>query len=430
MKKNIFVMGLEPYNRAKLNSIRNAEDYEFHPLLPYEDVVKPYNYPYEELLAKADARLRNFNGTVDGIITPWNFPSDTIAAVLGQRFNLPFPSLESILRCGHKYWARLEQQKIIPDYIPRFCVVNPFSENPFDEVTLDFPFWIKPIKSMGSYLGFRVNNEQEFHESIDVLRREIPRIGNAYNLALKHAQLPPEVEGIGGNHCIVEEIITGNRQNGPEGYVYDGKVVIYGITDSLKDSRNLSFSAFQYPSEWPEHMQQKTIEITTKLVENLGLDNSCFNLEFIWNEETDELRLIEINPRISQSLSDMFEKVHGASNHEVAVDLAMGREPAYALLQGKFSCAAKFMMRCYEDAIVKRVPTAEQIAQAEALFPETGIYIAVEEGMQLSDLKGQDSYSFEIATIMVGADSHKQLQERYQMITDTLNFEFEPVKES
>jgi hypothetical protein len=424
VNKNIFVIGLDPFNLRKLKGIRDAECYNFHALLEYEDVVKPLDYPYESMLKKAEDQLRQFPGTIDAIFSHWDFPADTMLPILCQKFGLPSPTLENILKCGHKYWARLEQQKIIPEHIPAFCAFDPFADDPLAQIDLPFPFWIKPIKSFGSYLGFYIDSEQSFYRHLPTVRDNIPRIGNAFNLALQHAELPPEVAGIGGNHCIAEAIIKGNRQNGPEGYVYNGKVHINGITDTMKDAAGKSFTRYEYPSTWPQYMQDKSIEVTERLLSHIGLDNSAFNLEFIWDESNDDLKLIEINPRISQSLSDMFEKVHGTSNHEVAVELALGKEPDYPRAEGEFSCAAKFMWRHYEEAMVTRSPSLEEIAQVEQEFPGTEVYIEAREGMMLSELRDQDSYSYEIAIILIGADDHQQLLQRYARCQQILKFEF------
>jgi len=422
--KNIFVIGLDPFNLRKLRGIRNNEHYNYHSLLAYEEVVKPLDYPYEAMLKKAENQLRRFPGTIDAIISHWDFPADTMLPILCRKFGLPSPTLETVLKCGHKYWARLEQQKIIPEHIPAFCAFDPFAGDPLGRIDLPFPFWIKPVKSFGSFLGFFIDSEQTFHRHLPTIRSNIPRIGKAFNEALKHAELPPGVQGIDGNHCIAEEIIQGDRQNGPEGYVYNGEVHINGITDSVKDKAGRSFTSYEYPSVWPQHMQDKSIEVTRRLLSRLGLDNSAFNLEFIWDESTDELKLIEINPRISQSLSDMFEKVHGTSNHEVIVELAQGIKPDYPRNEGQFNCAAKFMWRCYEDALVRRIPSPDEIAQVQEEFPGTEVYIEAREGRMLSELRDQDSYSYEIAIILLGAANHQQLLQRYARCQEILKFEF------
>ncbi|MFT7824058.1 MAG: hypothetical protein ABXS92_04780 [Sulfurimonas sp.] len=78
MKQNIFVIGLDPSNLEKLKNIRKADQYNFHGLLKYEEVVKPLDYPYEAMLNKAEEELRNFQGTIDAIVSHWDFPADTM----------------------------------------------------------------------------------------------------------------------------------------------------------------------------------------------------------------------------------------------------------------------------------------------------------------------------------------------------------------
>ena len=39
MKKNIFVLALDDFNARLLQSIRQVEDYRFHPLLAKEELV-------------------------------------------------------------------------------------------------------------------------------------------------------------------------------------------------------------------------------------------------------------------------------------------------------------------------------------------------------------------------------------------------------
>ena len=431
VRKNIFVVGLDPFGWRKLQGIRNVERYQFHALLDHSEVVKTRlnHYPFEEMLQKAENQLRNFPGTIDGIFSYWDFPADALVPILCRRFGLPSPSLEDILRCGHKYWARLVHQEIIPEYTPAFCALDPFADDPLAQLTLDFPFWLKPVKSFGSYLGFYMDSAETFYRHLPDIREKLPKLGSAFNLALKHAELPPEVEGIGGNHCIAEEIIRGDRQNGPEGYIYNGEVHINGITDTIRDAlTGKCFSSYEYPSIWPKDMQELSLDVTRHLMSQIGLDNTPFNLEFIWDENSGVMKLLEVNPRVSRSLSDMFERVHGASNLEVAVELALGEEPDYPRPEGLFNCAAKFMLRHYENALVTHVPGAREIEQVQKEFPGSEVYIEAIEGKPLSSLRDQSSYSYETAIVLMGADNHQHLMEHYERCKEILKFEYAPLE--
>lgn len=71
---------------------------------------------------------------------------------------------------------------------------------------------------------------------------------------------------------------------------------------------------------------QKTVGqtrcITEKLIPYLGFDDSAFNIEYYWDREKDRIWLLEVNTRVSQSHSAVFEMVDGASNQAITVDVA------------------------------------------------------------------------------------------------------------
>jgi hypothetical protein len=81
----------------------------------------------------------------------------------------------------------------------------------------------------------------------------------------------------------------------------------------------------------------------------------------------------------------------------------------------------------FVDAVVTRVPSKEEIAALQQEFPGTLIALQVEVGSQLSALLEQDSYSFALAYIWMGADNDEVLEDNYRRLADQLLFEFEGV---
>jgi RNase adaptor protein for sRNA GlmZ degradation len=82
------------------------------------------------------------------------------------------------------------------------------------------------------------------------------------------------------------------------------------------------------------------------------------------------------------------------------------------------------MLRRYEDALVTRVPTPAEINRVKARWPDVIVQIPVQEGVRLSQLHDQDSYSYEIAVLFMGADNHQSLLEKYHQCRDMLPLEF------
>lgn len=426
--KNIFVFGADEFNLAQMRSLEGAQQYRFHELFDHRDVKAGPEFPVEALYEGALEQLKNFPGPIDAIVGYWDFPVSTMLPLLRQPFGLPSPDFEAVLKCEHKYWSRLEQRRAIPEYVPDFCAVDPFLENPRQQITVDYPFWIKPVKAASSHLGFKVRNDTEFEHAIQAIRRNIYRFARPFNYLLRFADLPDEIAPIDGNHCIVEGIISRGRQCTLEGYVYNGEVCVYGAVDSIREGKHRSsFSRYQYPSSIPLRAQDKMIAVTERFLSYIAFDNGPFNIEFYWETGRDRIWLLEINTRISKSHCPLFRHVDGASHHQVMLDLALGIRPEFPHRKGPYRYAAKFMWRIYEDAMVKRVPTKAELQAIGRRFPSADIQLHIQEGMRLSELKDQDSYSYEIAVIFLGGDSQKELLGKYRAVQQTLPLELAPL---
>jgi biotin carboxylase len=429
--KNIFVVGLDPFNLALLEGLAGAGRYRFHELLSYHEAVRPRSGHIElgALLDLAENRLAAFSGSVDGIIGYWDFPTSVITPILRRRHGLPGPSLEAVAACEHKFWSRVEQQRAIPEFLPRFCAVDPFADDPLSQIDLAFPFWIKPIKAHSSYLGFKIRNAAEFRACLPEIRANIGLFGAPFDAFLAMVEMPAEIAGIGGHHCIAEEIISAGRQCTLEGYAYKGEVTVYGVVDSIRSGKHQScFARYQYPSGLPRRVQDRMIDATRRFLPRIGYDNAPFNVEYYWNSQTDEIRILEVNTRISKSHSPLFMMVDGEPHQKVAIELALGQRPDFPHRQGHHRVAAKFMLRVFEDGLVEQVPHDEDIRQLKQRFPDALMRVLTEEGTRLAHMPYQDSYSFEIAEIFLGAGSQRELLANYRTALEMLPFRLAPLE--
>ncbi len=281
---------------------------------------------------------------------------------------------------------------------------------------------------MLSHLGFRVANGAAFHRAVSDIQAGIARYAAPFNLILAKAELPPAVQDVDGYHCVAESLISKGRQCTVEGYAWAEEIVVYGVIDSLLEGpEGSSFSRFQYPSTLPPRVIERMTVICQRVIPYIGYVNSPFNIEFFWDEESDQIWLLEINPRISKSHAPLFHKVDGRYHHQIMLDLALGRQPEFPRRQGRFACAAKFMVRRYEDALVTRTPSPEELRGLEVENPSVTLDVAVKAGMRLSALRDQDSYSYEVATLFIGGDSTAELEAKYHDILERLPLEFSPL---
>ncbi|MBS0013313.1 MAG: ATP-grasp domain-containing protein [Desulfobacterales bacterium] len=429
--KNVFLIGLDDTDLARLKTIRNADRYAFHAVLEPAEVLETYDFPVRDMLSRAETQLRQWEKDtgqlIDGIGAYLDFPVSTMLPILCSRLNKRGPGLENLLKCEHKYWSRLVQKEVIARHIPDFTAFDPFDDLAFEQIRLPLPFWIKPIKACGSMLGFYIQDRAQFDQAILDIRSRIHLISDPFNYILQQAAMPEALTGIQGHFFLAESIIRG-WQCTLEGYVLNGDIQPLGFIDSLRYENAISFFRYEYPSVLPDMIQDQMIEIAKRVIAHTGLDNCAFNIEFFWNLEQDRIWLLEINPRVSQSHSDMFEKVDGQSNQQITVQVACGEKPDFPRGQGQFACAAKFFWRIFSgDARVTRVPTPLEIREVEKQFPGTVIHPQIREGMKLSDLLEQDSYSYAICHLFIGARDRKELLDKYLHCMQMLCFEFAPV---
>jgi biotin carboxylase len=419
-RKNVFVIGLSDFHRRELQTIPNADAYLFHPLFHENEVAHLEEPSILDLLERADAELAEHDFLPDAIIGHWDFPVDTMVPILCRRFDLRAPSLESVLRCDHKYWGRVSQREAIPEFTPAYQAFDPFDPDAHAAIELDYPYWVKPIKAYGSMLGFKIEGPEDFAAAAAEIRAGIGAIGSAFDKLIEFAHVPPEIRRVTGLHCIAEEFVTG-LELAPEGYAQGGEVRCHGVIDMVRE-RN-TFSRYEYPSRLPESVQRRAIQASERLIRHIGFNDGCFNAEYFWDPDTDAMRIIEVNPRISQSHSNLFEKVDGASNHAIAVSVGLGERPAFPTRQGRFAVAAKCMLRSFRDARVLRAPTDEDIRRVREEIPDTWIEVDVERCQRLSELAHQDAYSYLLAELMIGARDRDELLARYHRAVELLHIE-------
>ncbi len=421
--KNIFVVGMDEFNLAKLERLPQATECEFHAALDISDIRNVTEYDMAALLDKASQNMASVPGGPAAVVSYFDFPGTVMVPILADKFNLPGPALEAVMKCENKYWSRLEQRKVIPDAIPQFRAFDPFDEEAYNKLQLIPPFWIKPIKSFRSFLAFHINDDRQFREAMEICRAQGAFLNEPFRELMEQFGMPEEIAQM--PESFIAESPIGGTQCTLEGYVYEGKVSVYGVVDSVHEADSSSFSRYEYPSSLPLEIQHRMIDTTRLALQQIGLDNSPFNVEFFYDQTSDQVWLLEINPRISQAHTDIFEKVHGISHHSIMLDLALGRKPKPMERRGQFNIAAHFMLRTFDRGRIKRIPSPEAIQKLLARQPGTHVKIPVKPGQHLGELQGQDMYSYEIANVFIGGRDQTDLLDKYDQVLTALQFDIE-----
>ncbi|MFP4003091.1 MAG: acetyl-CoA carboxylase biotin carboxylase subunit family protein [Alphaproteobacteria bacterium] len=431
--RNLFAIGIDPRNRAMLDAVPGAgEEFVVHELLPYDAIKegrRPGAYNVVRPLELARRRLDGFEGSIDGFLHFWDFPVGALTAVLAAEYGCPGPDLASVLKCEHKYWSRLLQREAAPEAVPAFQAVDPFDPGAWDRMELTPPFWIKPVKAFLGQLGFLIHDLGDFQRAMRLTRERIRDFGEPFNRLMERIERPEEIARVDGNWCIAEEII-GGHQCTVEGYEWGGEIHTHGIVDSFPYAYMPVFFSLEYPSSLPEDVRERAADISRRVMRAHGYEHSAFNIEYYWRERTDEIKLLEINPRISQSHGPQFWMVDGAPNHKVVVDLALGRQPEMPHRRGLYGHAGKFMIRRFNDARVRRAPKAEEIAALRQRFPGAFIEVEVHEGERLSEIHHQDQYSFLLAELFLGGRDSAHCHDVFYRCADALHIELDYLEET
>ncbi|MFC8535917.1 acetyl-CoA carboxylase biotin carboxylase subunit family protein [Streptomyces sp. NPDC057249] len=420
--KNIFVLGLDEANLRTLNAVPDAGGYRFRPLLTIEE-LQGGEVSVAALMDRARAVLDAHEGSIDAIVGYWDFPVSTLVPMLGREYGTRTTSLASVVKCEHKYWSRLEQQQAT-DALPGFGRVDLDSDDPRPPEGIGFPMWLKPALAYSSELAYRVDDMAEFRAAVETIRAGIGRVGKPFDEVLELLELPPEMEGIGGQVCLAEEAMTG-IQVAVEGYANDGEVTVYGVLDSINYPGSPCFLRHQYPSTLPPAVIHQLHEVSERTIRRIGMDAATFSIEYFYDPKTGRVSLLEINPRHSQSHAELFHYVDGVPNHHRMIRLALGQDPVVPGGDGPYRMAAKWYYRWFGEGTVREVPTPDRIAAIEREIPGVRIDMVPSEGQKLSTVPQQDSYSYEIAHIFTGADDEEGLRRKFDQCVAALGLTFE-----
>lgn len=421
---NVFVVGLDEENLETLRDVPKLGEYRFHALLSVPE-LRAGEISADELIDKAQRQLDAFDGSIDAIVGYWDFPVSTMLPILCRRYGVHGASLEAVLKCEHKYWSRLEQEKAIDEH-PKFALVE-LDGTPEPPQNLKYPMWLKPVKSYSSELAFKVESDDKFHQAVAEISDGVGRFGEPFQYFLDLAELPPEIKDAGGSACLAEEAMSG-LQAAVEGYSIDGRVEVYGALDSVNYPGTSSFQRHQYPSQLPENTVQHMEDVAKRVISHIGLNNIAFSIEFFVDPDSEDVCLLEINPRHSQSHAEIFEHVDGVPNHHAMLRLALGHEPYMPYREGEWAIAGKWYYRRFDDdAVVRRAPSEDEIERIEREIPGVTVQATVREGERLSELPEQDSYSFDLAHLVVAGNDVADMEDKFRRATERLTLEFDEV---
>ena len=361
-------------------------------------------------------------GRIDAVLSSSDYPGATTAAAIATRLGLPGARPERVIAASHKYASRLAQRRAAPDAVPDFALVDPL--RPDARPPLAFPCFVKPVKGAFSVHARRVETPAELAAFLatPAVRDFVSEYVHIFN-QLVRALTTLEHDG---RWFIAEGLVRGDPVT-VEGFACDGEIGILGIVDSGLDPTGRSFVRFDYPSRLPEPVQQRMGEIASRVVRELGLDRTLWNVEMAWDRVADRVSIIEVNPRICGQFADLYQKVDGTNGYEVALALALGERPRLRRGEGAHRAAASFPLRVFEPCRVRAAPDARAIAELEAEHPGALVWSECAPGDLLADFDvDEDGASHRYAVVNLGGATRTDLDARLAALLQRLPFTLTP----
>jgi hypothetical protein len=380
-------------------------------LFTQASAVQALQYEFNDVLGKLIDSYSSF----DGFISSDDFPGITLTSLVAKTCAKNGPSPDVINRLQHKYYARLLQQKIVPQATPA-CTLVDIKTGILHNQEWKFPCFAKPIKSYFSLNAQKINAHERlldylaslnlpsvFYQLFDTLFCE-----KAYCKSKDNILLEEYLEGV---QCTLE------------GFFYQGTYHFIGIVDSVMYPGTISFEHFVYPSILPPSVQARMSAIAHQCMAGVGFDNGLFNIEFMYNPTHDTIHIIEINPRMAAQFASLYEMVDGFNTYTIALNIALGLTSSLYRKNGKYLQAASCVLRLQEDCEVVQIPSEAEIRALESVFADIRIEVYASKGKRLSAYL-QDGSTYRYAVINVGGENSGDIAQKLATCKSKLTFEF------
>ncbi len=350
------------------------------------------------------------------------------AALLAEKMGWPGTCPKAVAACQHKLHARQVLQQVAPEANVVYKKLPSAYGEDIPE-GLQYPVFVKPVKAAFSVLAQVVRSREEL--------QAFTRFG-AYELwVIKHLVRPFEevqkrlLPDAGTAHSMMlEEPVQHARgmQYSLDGVAFEGSIKPLGIVDSVMYPGTQAFMRFDYPSRLPAHAQTQALAVAEKFLRAVGYTHGLFNMEFFYDLESQQLKVIEFNPRMASQFADLYQRVDGLNLHAMALELAHGRDPwALPRSTSTAGCASSFVYRVFDERAahlpqrIAPMPQSEQMRKLQAQFPDHLLLQFPKAGHSLArDFKWLGSYRYGI--VHLGALDTQDLHERCQRISGILNW--------
>ena len=341
------------------------------------------------------------------------------AALVAEKMRLPGTPVEAVLACQHKLYAREVLQRVAPEAnIPyRRLEATYDADIPHG---LDYPTFVKPVKAAFSVLARPVHSRQALFDHTRFSRPELWLIRHLVEPFEKVSR--QRLPDAGTAHSLMLEDKIRGRQYCLDGYCFEGRVHSLGIVDAIMYPGTDAFMRWDYPSHLPEGPQKEAGAVATRFLQEIGYTHGFFNMEFVIDEDSGQVKVIEFNPRMASQFSDLYARVDGRNLHEMTIALGHGIDPeSLHRKEPAAACASSFVYRSFDPDALVTMPGKNQQAAFRAAFPD-GLLLQFPKSASgvRRDFKWLGSYRFGV--VHLGGDSPADLARRCEHASSMLGW--------
>ncbi|MCB1800195.1 MAG: ATP-grasp domain-containing protein [Gammaproteobacteria bacterium] len=356
-------------------------------------------------LAALRAKLRG----ATGVVSNHEQFGALSAALLAENMGWPGSSVDAVLAMQHKLHAREVLQRVAPEANVPYARLEADYGAPIPG-GLTYPSFVKPVKAAFSVLAKTVRSREELYEHTRFSWQEL--------WVIRHLVEPFEkivrkrLPEAGTAHSLMLEDCLHGRQYCFDGYCFEGRVKRLGIVDAIMYPGTDAFMRWEYPSHLPESLQAQAEDIAARFLAEVGFTHGLFNMEFVVDEHSGQVKVIEFNPRMAAQFSDLYARVDGLRLHEMALALSHGIDPATLPTdEPRAQCATSFVYRSFDESAQVHMPSAAQRRAFSAAHGDGLLLQFPKKSSEIQrDFKWLRSYRYGI--MHLGGDDPGDLQQR------------------
>ena len=337
---------------------------------------------------------------VDAVASDQNDLMAPTVAHVAETLGLPGNTVSQVMAYCNKNLFRANCEALgIPQ--PRHVSIDTADPPPPSFAKVPFPWMIKPEDSQSSIGISRIDSIDGFSAAA------------AHALAHSHSR-----------HAILEEFFSG-REVACEGFVRHGKYYHLACGDRRYFNLPGLFIPSQtlYPSTLPETFQTRILDCEQKMAAHVGLEFAIIHSEYLVNEDTGEIRVVESAPRgggvyIS---SHLIPHATGIDVTNLVLSLALGEDvDVPALFDRKLHRAAGYVCFYLPEGHIVSVEGREALARNPSILD------AYVDDIRLGAIAGPMLHKgMRKGPILVGAPDRLSLEARIEEIQNTFSAQSE-----